>query len=61
MRFVDPLIPFTVAVIVVVPWLVLFANPESFTAATVGAEELQTTPDKTSVLPSLKLPVAVNC
>lgn len=61
MRFVLPLIPFTVAVIADVPDPVLVANPEAVTTATGGREELQFAPNNACVLPSLKFPVAVSC
>jgi hypothetical protein len=50
------------AVTVVDPWLRLAANPEVFTVATVGKEDVQVTDEvRFCVLPSPYVPVAVNC
>jgi len=50
------------AVTVVDPWLRLAANPEPFTVATVGNEDIQVADDvRFCVLPSPYVPVAVNC
>ena len=49
-----------VAVMVVVPSPVLTADPEALSIAD-AAEEFQLTDGRSCVLPSLKVPVAVNC
>jgi hypothetical protein len=60
-RVVFPLTPFRVAVIVAVPVAALLAEPELLTTATAVFDEAHVTPTRDCVLPSLKLPVAVNC
>lgn len=61
-RVVDPLTPLEAAVIVVVPIALLVASPVVLMVATVVCEELQVTEVvRSCVLPSVKVPVAVNC
>lgn len=65
-RVVDPLTEPKEAVIVVVPWAGLVANPwlpaELLTATTPGLEELQVTEVvRSETVPFLKKPVATNC
>jgi hypothetical protein len=58
----DPLIAPDAAVIVALPSPTLVARPELLTLATVAADEIQLAEFvKVCVLPSLKVPVAVNC
>ena len=56
-----PLTEAEVAVIVVAPVPVLVANPLASTVATELEEDVQVTDGKSWVLPSSKLPTAVNC
>jgi hypothetical protein len=58
---VAPLTPPESAVIVVVPMPALLAKPAELTAATAPALEVHVTDGKSCVLPSSKLPVALNC
>jgi hypothetical protein len=58
---VDPLMEPEVAVIVTVPVPVLMASPNVLTEATLMFEEDQVTDESCCVLPSSKIPVAVNC
>lgn len=61
---VSDVVPLTVpeaAVIVVVPALTPLANPVEFTAATAPELELHVTDGNGCVLPSSKLPTALNC
>ena len=59
-RIVKPLMPLEVAWIVVMPSAVLVASPALSIEAIAGDEELQVTP-LTGLIPSVKVPVAVNC
>ena len=58
---VVPLTPLIAADIVAEPTPVPVTSPELFTAATSGADEVQLAPTRFWVVPSLKLPAAVNC
>jgi hypothetical protein len=60
-RFIEPLTEPSVAVMAVVPPPEAFAIPELDIVATEEFEEFQETPTSACVLPSLKVPVAVNC
>jgi hypothetical protein len=60
-RVVDPLTAPEVAVIVTVPAARAASTPESLMLARLPLEELQDTAARFCVLPSLKVPVAVNC
>jgi hypothetical protein len=61
-RDAEPLIAPDAAVIVALPSPTPLARPEPFMLATVATEELQLTePVRFCVLPSVKVPVAVNC
>jgi hypothetical protein len=57
----DPLTEPAVAVIVVDPAATLVTNPEPLIVATEALLEVQFTAANACVLPSLKIPVAVNC
>ena len=60
-KVVEPLIEFSVAVMVVEPAAFAVTSPPLATVATLVADELQVTVLVTSeTLPSLKVPVAVN-
>ena len=50
-----------VATIFTGPWLTPVATPEASTVAIVMSEELHWTEARSAELPSLKIPVAVNC
>ena len=56
-----PLTPFSDALTMALPAPVALAKPEPLINATAALEEPQLTPTKVCELPSLKLPVAVNC
>jgi len=59
---VEPVIPPDAALIVVVPVATLAARPLLLIVTTFVADESQVTvPVRFCVLPSLKVPVAVNC
>ncbi len=61
---VSDVLPLTapdVAIMVVVPVPVLVARPEAFTDATLMFEEDHVTEGSCCVLPSSKIPVAINC
>jgi hypothetical protein len=59
---VPPLTEFRLAEIVELPCATLLAKPVGLTAATPGMDELQaTTLVRFSVLPFVKVPVAINC
>jgi hypothetical protein len=60
-KLMDPLTEPAVAVIVVEPAAAAVANPEPLIVATDGLLEVQFTAANACVLPSLKVPVAVNC
>src|SRR5258708_22243359 len=60
-RLAVPLTPPEVAVIVVDPLPVLLANPVASTVATDVEDEDQVSGVSSCVLPSSKLPTAVNC
>jgi hypothetical protein len=61
-RVAVPLIPLRDAVIVAEPAATALARPEVFTVATAVFELVQLTlPVRSAVVPSLYLPVAVNC
>jgi hypothetical protein len=61
-RDADPLIAPDEAVIVALPSPAPVAKPEPLTLATVAADELQLAEGvRFCVLPSLKVPVAINC
>jgi hypothetical protein len=61
-RMLEPVIDPEVALIVVLPWFNAVARPFVLTLAMAGAEEVQDAEfDKSCVLPSLYVPVAVNC
>ncbi len=61
-RVVEPLIEPKVAVIVVIPAPTVMARPVELILATLPSEELQLTwLVRSCVLPSVSVPVAVNC
>jgi hypothetical protein len=61
LKLVDPKTAPDIAVILVLPPPTLEAIPELLIVATALTVELQVTPVRTWVLPSLNVPVAVNC
>ena len=61
-KIVEPVIRPDVALIVVVPWLTPVARPAGLIVATPSVVELHVTGSgRVCLLPSLKIPVAVNC
>ena len=61
-RFVNPVMPDTVALTMVGPTATLVTRPLALTVATLGFEVLQPAEFvRSSVLPSLNIPVAVIC
>jgi len=61
-KLLEPVTPPELAVIVTFPAVRLDSEPEALIVATLVLDELQLTEGvRFSVVPSLKLPVAVNC
>ena len=60
-KVVEPVTPPVVAVMLTVPAASAVSMPVSLMLATVPSDELQDTLARFCVLPSLKVPVAVNC